>query len=96
MEDRPWIDAVCLEHDVDCLRGAWDEEQQVMMASFKTWNRRCVAIRRVVKILPFGDVRGIYIDGALRTVSSIVSSSEEAAVDLEVEEQEVDLVLLRA
>ena len=95
VESRPWVDGVELEQDVDCLRGTWDEEQQAMIATFKTWNRRRVAIRPVVKMLPSG-MYGIYIDGELRTVVSIASRSEEIAVDLEVGEKELDLVLLRA
>jgi hypothetical protein len=95
VENRPWIDGVGLEQDIDCLRGRWDEEQTAMTATFKTWNGRRVAIRPVVKMLPPGTY-GVYVDGELKRVANIASPTEEITVDLEVGREEVDLVLLRA
>ena len=95
LENRPWIDGVGLERGVDCSRGKWNEEQQAMIATFRSWNRESVAIKPVVKVLPLGTY-GVYVDGELRRLAVLASRSEEIAVDLEVADSEVDLVLLRA
>jgi hypothetical protein len=95
LENRPWIDGVGLEQDVDCLRGTWDEQQQAMIATFRTWNEETVAIRPVVTALPPG-THGVDVDGELKRVAVSASRSEEIAVDLDVGDKDVDLVLLRA
>ena len=95
VENRPWIDGVGLEQDVDCLRGRWDEEQQAMIATFKSWNAKRIAIRPIMRTLPSGTY-GVYVDGELKSVASVGSRSEEIAVDLEIAGEEVDLVVLRA
>jgi hypothetical protein len=95
VEKRPWIDGVGLEQDVDCLRGKWDEGQQAMTATFRTWNAERLTIRPVVKTLPSGTY-GIYVNGELKRVAVVASRSDEIAVDLEVGGEDVDLILLRA
>lgn len=95
LENRPWIDGVGLDQDVDCLCGTWDEQQQAMIATFRTWNEETIAIRPVVKALPPGTY-GVYVDGELKRVAVSASRSEEIAVDLDVGDKEVDLVLQRA
>lgn len=95
VENRPWIDGIAFEQDVDCLCGRWDEERQAMIATFKTWNDERVAVRPVVKRLPTGTY-GLYISGELQRVALVASQFEEIAVDLDVGGDEVDLILLRA
>ena len=95
VENRPWIDGVGLEQDVDCLRGRWDEQQQAMILTLRTWNGERIALRPVVKKLPSGTYR-VYINGDLKRSAVVTSAFEEVAVELEVGDEEVDLVLLRA
>jgi hypothetical protein len=93
VEERPWIDEVSLEQDVDCLRGAWIAEENAMVATFRTWNGNSVAIKPVVKMLPIGTY-GVYVNGELKFMGTVAGPSDGIAVDLEVGNEEVDLVLL--
>jgi hypothetical protein len=94
VENRPWIDGVQLEQNVDCLRGRWDEEEQAMVATFRTWNGERVTITPVARKLPFGTY-GVYVNGELERVAVIKSGSEDFGLNLIVGAEEVDLVLLR-
>ena len=46
---RPRIDNVGLGDGVDALRGLWDEKRHVMVASWRTWDRRAMQIKLVVR-----------------------------------------------
>jgi Linalool dehydratase/isomerase len=93
VEERPWIDEVSLEQDVDCLRGTWIAEENAMVATFRTWNGNSVAIKPVVKMLPIGTY-GVYVNGELKFMGTVAGPSDGITVDLEVGSEEVDLVLL--
>ncbi|KAM0420298.1 hypothetical protein ACHAPT_011959 [Fusarium lateritium] len=36
VNNRPWIDGVGLDDNIDTLRGVWDDKEQAMVATFKT------------------------------------------------------------
>ncbi|KAE8453320.1 hypothetical protein EG329_011387 [Mollisiaceae sp. DMI_Dod_QoI] len=94
LENRPWIDGIDLAQNVDCLRGKWDEEEKAMLATFRTWNGQTVAVKPIVKSLPLGTY-GVYVNGELKSVEKVGSVGDEIAVELEVGEVEVNLVVLR-
>lgn len=100
VDTRLWIDGVTLGQAVDCLRGAWvdgdgGKEKRAMVATFRLWNGNRVSVRPVVKHLLPGTY-GIYVDGARRGVETVESAGDEIAVELEVGETDVDLVVLMA
>src|SRR5271154_4045477 len=47
ISSRPWIENVDLDDEVDALRGFWDEEKRVMVASWRMWDGRVTQIRPV-------------------------------------------------
>jgi hypothetical protein len=91
----PWIDNIGLEAGVDTLRGGWDKERKVMMATWRTWDGRVVEARPVVKNLEAG-VYGVYANGNLVERKEVGNVKNEIAVDLEVGGDEVDLVVLKS
>jgi len=95
VESRPWIDGVQLDQNVDCLRGKWDEEQHTMIATFKTWDRSGVRISPLIKSLPIRTY-GVYVDGELKREVLVKALGDEIVQDLEVGEEEITLVVLRA
>lgn len=94
VDNTPWIDGVQLGQNCDCLCGRWDEEEQAMMATFRTWHGERVIIAPIAKNLPFGTY-GIYINGELGSVAVTGPGSEDLTVELTVGAEAVDLVLLR-
>ena len=95
VETRPWIDGVYLEQGIDILRGAWAEDTQAMIATFRSWNGEDVLIKPVIKALPAGRY-GVYVNGDLRDVAETQDLSSEIDVELNVGKEEVDLVVKRA
>lgn len=93
VHSRPWLDNVGLESDVDTLRGMWSEEDQALVATFRTWNGDTKTIRPVAKSLPAGHY-GVYIDGELKQIKEL-KKGEDIDLALEIGENEVDLVLLK-
>ena len=95
VETRPWIDAVYLEQGIDCLRGSWDQQAESMIATFRSWNGSNVSIKPVIRNLPAGRY-GVYVNGGLRDVAVTHDLSNEIEVDLDVGQEDVDLVVMRA
>ena len=95
VESRPWIDGVHLEQGTDCLRGSWDEQSESMIATFRSWDGSSVSIKPVIKNLPNGTY-GIYVNGCLRDEKMVNDLSDEIEVKLDVKEQNIDLVVMRA
>lgn len=93
IHSRPWIDNVGLEDDVDCLRGTWSEEDQALVATFRTWNGNKATIHPVLKTLPAGTY-GIYVDGELKQTKDLMKG-EDIEIALDVDEVEADLVVLK-
>lgn len=89
---RPWLDNIGLENDVDTLRGIWSEDDQALVATFRTWNGDRKTIHPVVKALPPGSY-GIYVDGELKQIKEL-EQGEDIDIVLEIGETEVDLVVL--
>ncbi|KAH7084604.1 hypothetical protein BKA63DRAFT_457638 [Paraphoma chrysanthemicola] len=94
VNDRPWIDGVLLEDDVDCLRGTWSEDESAIIATFRTWNGKCTTIHPVVKGLPKGTY-GVYINGDFRNVKEVTQNNVDIDLALEVDESEIDIVVVR-
>ncbi|TKA65362.1 hypothetical protein B0A49_12211 [Cryomyces minteri] len=95
VEQRPWVDRLGFEMDVDCLRGRWDDEKKAMNVALRTWNGSKVDVKPVVRNLPPGTY-GIYVDGELRSVAEVTSPCDQITVELAVGGQDVEFVLLRA
>lgn len=94
LEVRPWIGDIGFDHDVDCLRGVWDEQERAMIATFRTWNGARRTLKPVIYNLPSGTY-GIYVDGELVRTTVVKSPSTPVVTDLEVGEVEVNLVVVR-
>ena len=94
VEQRPWIDGIGFEMDVDCLCGRWNGEKQAMMVALKTWNGKEVEVTAVARNMPAGTY-GIYINGKRVGVAETPDGAP-VAVDLVVGGAGVELVLLRA
>lgn len=94
VETQPYIDAVYLDQGIDCLRGSWDQENETMIATFRSWDDSRVSIKPVIKKLPAGTY-GVYINGSLRDIVVTHDLTDEIEVDLDVGKDDVDLVVVR-
>lgn len=95
VESRPWIDGVHLDQGIDYLRGAWDDASQSMVATFRSWNGSKVSIKPAIKALPAGQY-GVYVNGELKDVAEVHKPVGEIAADLDVGQDDLDLVVMRA
>lgn len=93
VRSRPYIDGLFLEKDIDCLRGAWDEQEQAMLVSLKTWNGSSKKVQFAVENLPAGNY-GVYLNGELRDAVEVTPKSGSLPLDLEVDGNGTDLVVL--
>ena len=91
----PWVDGLGLEMEVDCLRGRWDDERNSMIVTLRTWNGSEMEVTPIVRNLPVGTY-GVYVDGELKNVAEVTSTSDRIDVELLVAGEDVDLVVLRA
>ena len=94
VEQRPWVDGIGFEMDVDCLSGRWDGERQAMLVAFRTWNGKEKNVTAIVRNLPAG-IYGVYIGGEQRSAVETIDS-KPVVVELMVGGEDVELVLLRA
>ncbi len=92
---RPWIDNVDLDCGVDSLRGSWDAERQMMVATWRTWDGRVAEIRPVVRNLQPG-LYGVYVNRSLIEKRELEGMDNEIAVDLEVGAEDVEFVVLKS
>ena len=95
LASRPWIDNVSMDSGVDTVRGAWDTERQMMVASLRTWDGRSAQIKPVIRNLVEG-LYGVYVDGALVEKKEVNGREDVVAVELKVAGKEVDLVVLKS
>ena len=95
VDSRPWIDGVYLEQGIDILRGIWDEQSQSVIATFHSWDGSNVSIKPVVRALPTGRY-GVYVNGSLKNVAEVHTTTDEIEVDLDVGQKDVDLVVVCA
>jgi hypothetical protein len=93
-DSRPWIANVGFEQDVDCLRGVWDAEKRAMVATFRIWTGAKKTINPTIHNLSAGTY-GVYVDGELKSTAVVTPTSTQVAIDLEVGELEVDLVVMQ-
>ena len=92
VQQRPWVDGLGFETDVDCLRGSWDDNRKAMNVVLRTWNGSEVNLKPAVRNLRLGTY-GLYVDKELRTV---VSWGDQVLFELKVGGQDVEFVVLRA
>lgn len=91
---RPYVDHVDLSQGVDFLRGTWDEEQNALIVTLRSWDEKVHVIEPRANNLGGGDW-AIYVNHELQR---IFSCSDGSAVSHKVEVPatgELDLVLLR-
>lgn len=94
LAQRPYIDNVDLSHGIDFLRGVWDEEQNALITTFRSWDDKPHVIEPKANNLGGGDW-AIYVNGELQR---IFSCQDKAVISHKLEVPgtgEVDLVLLR-
>jgi hypothetical protein len=94
LEERPFIDGVLLDSNVDALRGFWDEQRQMMIATFQAWDNNTHDISPVLKNLPVG-IYGVYVNGNLTFKRTINGVGDEICVILKVGSQETNLVVVK-
>ena len=97
VERRPYIDNVTLDQGCDCLRGRWDEDNQAMIATFRTWNDALgqpISLKPIIKGLPTGRY-SVFVDGRLGDVQTVRERGDEVDVKLDVGVVDVDLVVVR-
>lgn len=92
---RPWVDGLDYCQGVDCLRGLWDDEEQAMIITLRSWDSAEHSFNFSVEGLPEG-YWGLYKDGALLSDHHILDRSGSIAVSATVDpEQEIDIVVLK-
>ncbi len=95
LEARSWIDGIGLEQGIDYLRGSWDDDKKMMIATFRSWDDKKVTIRPTARNLPTGTY-GVYLDGELIQTELVGSNEDGITIEIEVGGDEVDLIILRA
>lgn len=91
---RPWVDGIDLSHNVDCLRGIWDEQKKAVIITLKTWNDEPASIQFTVKNLELG-TWAAYEQGRLSAVHELVQGADihfNATVE---PSEEMDIVVVK-
>lgn len=93
LESRPWVDGLELESGVDVLRGLWDEEEEVLVVTGRTWDGRTVESEVVARNLGAGEWAA-FIDGVFLKQNHVL---EKGGLDISVVfgGDEVDVVFKR-
>lgn len=91
LAERPWVDGVGLEDDIDFLRGDWDAEKHAVVLTMKRWQGEKRSQDLVVTNLPAGKW-AIYVNSALYKVNEL-SERGDVVVSVEIGQEEVDVVI---
>jgi hypothetical protein len=90
---RPWVDGVDLGSGVDLLRGVWDDEKELLLATARTWDGRKVILYFVARNLPIGNWGG-FVNGVCKERKEIVNGGS-FELSAEVAGEDVDVVFCR-
>ena len=91
---RPWIDGVLLSQGIDTLRGIWDEENDALVLTMRTWDRSRVTAEPVARNLDVG-IWAVYVDGTLVKQESIKEKGGSVSATVMVGGEDVDVVFQR-
>jgi hypothetical protein len=87
---RPWLDGLDLALGIDCLRAAWDESNQALVATVRSWSGDKVTAEVTARNLSSGHWAA-YMDGDLVELSA-VGSSGSLGVPVTVTGKDIDVV----
>ena len=91
---RPFIDGLDFSHNVDCLRGVWDEESKAIIITLKTWRDETTQVSFYVKNLEAG-TWAAYKHCKLSAVHALRQTGD-IKVDAVVEpKEEIDIVIIK-
>ena len=90
----PWIDGVCLAQGIDTLRGIWDEVQNAVVLTVRTWDRSRVTVEPVARNLDVG-TWSVYVDGTLMKRESVGEKGGSVSATVAVGGEHVDVVFQR-
>lgn len=95
VKSRPYVDGFDLGSNIDCTRGIWDEKEQAMIISLRSWNGDKVKASMNVHTLPNG-LHGVYINGDLSKVEEVTAAKGSISVAVDVDGNGVDVVVMRS
>ncbi|KAL2842438.1 hypothetical protein BJX68DRAFT_270614 [Aspergillus pseudodeflectus] len=90
----PYVGGAGLDSGVDFLRGIWDEERKALVVTMRSY-RSSKSIRLEIHNLPVG-VYGIYCSGTFTDTRAIEWGGDVMGVSVNVGEEDVDFVVLKA
>ncbi|KAL3464929.1 hypothetical protein BJX64DRAFT_275585 [Aspergillus heterothallicus] len=90
LAQRPYIDGVNFSHNVDFLRGIYDNEQGALITTLRTWGDNEVTVEPVAKNLR-GGTWAVYVNGELAKAETVADGGE-IAHSLSVGPAEVNLI----
>lgn len=94
VNSKPFVEGVSLSQAIDCLRGTWDEREQAMVLTLRTWNGTSKDIDLKAQNLPPGQY-GVYVNGELLQSTEVTKLTDAIPVSFIVGGEEVDIVLVR-
>ena len=93
LESRPWIDGVSLADGVDFLRGVWDQDNQALIVTLRSWTGRELKINMVVQNLSQGCWTA-FIDGREASTTSL-DKPDQLTIEVCVGGSETDIIVER-
>lgn len=92
--DKPWVDGVSLDDDVDFLRGFWDQEKCALIVTLRLWQKDAESkkITVVARNLPEGQWVG-FVDGYLALVAECAAHGDVTVDVLAAVGQETNLII---
>ena len=90
----PWIDGVSLSQGIDTLRGTWDEENDALVLTMRSWNHSRVAAEPVARNLEAG-IWAVYIDGTLVKEDSVGEKGGSVSATVTVWGEDMDIAFQR-
>ncbi|KAM0418627.1 hypothetical protein ACHAPT_012430 [Fusarium lateritium] len=95
LSSKVFLDGVDLSSSVDFLRGIWDEEDQALVFTVRTWDGSTKQIQPKFSGFAKGSY-GIYMENVLQEVRDLEVHGDAIELDLTVTGQELDIVILRS
>lgn len=90
LRQRPWVDGVNLGQGVDFIRAVFDEDEQLLLLTVRSWDGHKRTIKPVVKNLPDGEY---IVTGEKETRTEMIQGGEDLVLEVEVDGEDLDVTV---
>lgn len=90
LSQRPWVDGVDLGQGVDFVRAVFDEGEQLLLLTIRSWDGSKKNMKPVVKQLPGGKYA---VTGEKQPREVVLSGDDDLVLEVEVSKEDLDVIV---